>query len=132
MQGKYFYTAAVSFCFILLLNISSALDGRWTGIVTTPDGNNLDVVYNFQTDGDNLTGTAESPVGVVSIDHGKVSGNNFSFDVTVQGSVYPHKGILYTDSCGLDIDFGSTIVHTTIVRDSINKQNNFFRLFNKQ
>lgn len=119
MTRKFFYSAALSACFIFLLSITSALDGRWTGIVNTPDGNSLDVVYNFKTNGDTLTGTAQSPAGEVSIDNGKVSGNNFSFDVTVDGNVYPHKGILYTDSCGIDIDFGAgTTVHTTIVRDT--------------
>lgn len=118
MTRKFFYSAALSCCFIFLLSIAASLDGRWTGIVTTPDGNDLNVVYNFKTDGDALTGTAESPAGQVSIDNGKISGNNFSFDVTVDGVVYPHKGILYTDSCGVDIDFGDAIVHTTIVRDT--------------
>lgn len=123
MTRKFFYSAACSACFIFLLSITASLDGRWTGIVTTPDGNNLNVVYNFITNGNALTGTAESPAGQVSIDNGKVSGTNFSFDVTVDGNVYPHKGILYTDSCGIDIDFGGgTIVHTTILRDSTNKQ----------
>lgn len=118
MTRKFFYSAALSCCFIFLLSIAASLDGRWTGVVTTPDGNSLDVVYHFKTNGDTLTGTAESPAGVVNIDNGKVSGNDFSFEVTVDGNVYPHKGILYTDSCGVDIDFGSTIVHTTIVRDT--------------
>jgi hypothetical protein len=118
MTKKFLYSAALSGGLFFLLCITSALDGRWTGMIQTPDGNSLDVVYNFKTSGDTLTGTAASPAGEVSIDNGKVSGDNFSFEVTVDGNVYPHKGVLYTDSCGLDIDFGAgAIVHTTIIRD---------------
>jgi hypothetical protein len=98
--------------------VLASLDGKWTGIVKTPDGNELNVIYNFKTDGDKLTGTAESPSGVVPIDSGKVAGNTFSFQVTVDGNDYPHKGIIYGDSCGLDIDLGGQMIHTTIVRDT--------------
>lgn len=119
MKRSFFYSAVLSCGFIFLMTLSSTLDGRWTGIVKTPDGDELNVAYNFKTDGDTLTGTAESPAGQVSIDSGKISGNTFSFDVTVSGNVYPHKGILYQDSCGVDIDFGGgMMVHTTIIRDT--------------
>jgi hypothetical protein len=84
----------------------------------TPDGNDLNVFYNFKVNGDTLTGTAESPEGVVPIDSGKVAGNTFSFQVTVDGNAYPHTGKLYDDSCGIDIDFGTQWVHTTLVRDT--------------
>ncbi|MCZ2458908.1 MAG: hypothetical protein LC128_04705 [Chitinophagales bacterium] len=119
MLRKFYSVTVFSFCFVFLMTFSSSLDGRWTGAITTPDGMYLDVAYNFVTDGEELTGTADSPVGQVTIDNGKVSGNNFSFEVTVAGNIYPHKGILYQDSCGVDIDFGGGVfVHTTIHRDT--------------
>ncbi|MCC7400883.1 MAG: hypothetical protein IT214_05310 [Chitinophagaceae bacterium] len=127
MTRKLFSPALFFFCFICLLVFTSPLDGRWTGAITTPDGTYLDVAYNFITNDEKLTGTADSPVGQVSIDNGKISGNNFSFEVTVNGTVYPHKGVLYKDSCGVDIDFGSgAFIHTTIYRDTSSvKQFNF-------
>ena len=119
MRKNFFYSTAIGCCFLFLMTIASGLDGRWTGNLTTPDGDNINVAYNFKTDGNVLSGTAESPAGEVSIDNGKVSDSTFSFEVTVQGTVYPHKGILHGDSCGVDIDFGQgATVHTTIVRDT--------------
>ena len=118
MKKFFSYSIAALIGFVFIMAITPGLDGRWTGTIHVPDGNQVDVVYNFKTSGDTLTGTAESPEGVVSIDSGKVAGNTFSFQVTVDGNVYPHKGTQYGDSCGVDIDFGSQIVHTTIVRDT--------------
>lgn len=84
----------------------------------TPDGSEIPAVYNFKVEGQELSGTAESPEGVVKIDSGKVTGNTFTFQVTVDGNDYPHKGTLYDDSCTLDIDFGYQMVHTTLLRDT--------------
>jgi len=118
MKRNLFNSIAVCCCFIFLMAVVANLNGRWKGVLTTPDGTNLDVSYNFKVSGDTLTGTAESPQGVVTIDSGKVADNTFSFQVTVDGTAYPHKGKMYDDSCGIDIDFGSQWVHTTVVRDT--------------
>jgi hypothetical protein len=116
MKNKLFNPIALACCSLILMAVLADLNGKWTGTITTPDGNDLEVTYNFKVSGDTLTGTAESPAGVVTIDNGKVSGDTFSFKVTVDGNDYPHTGKVYNDSCGLDIDFGSQIVHTTLKR----------------
>ncbi|KAA9035916.1 glycoside hydrolase [Ginsengibacter hankyongi] len=118
MKRNLFNSMLVCCCFIFLMAVAANLNGRWKGVLTTPDGNNLDVSYNFKVSGDTLTGTAESPEGMVTIDSGRVEDNTFSFQVTVDGNAYPHKGKLYDDSCGIDIDFGSQWVHTTLLRDT--------------
>jgi hypothetical protein len=102
--------------FVLIVATFADLNGKWTGTIRTPDGNDIQAVYNFKVNGDTLTGTAESPEGVVTIDNGKVNGDNFSFKVTVDGVDYPHAGTVYKDSCSLDIDFGGAKVHTTLLR----------------
>jgi len=98
--------------------VVDGLTGKWKGTIKTPDGNELPVTYNFKADGDNLTGTAESPAGQVTVDNGKITGDTFTFKVTVDGNDYPHKGKIYADSCGMDIDFGGTTAHFTIKRDT--------------
>jgi len=119
MKRSFYQAIALCCCFIFLMAVVPGLDGRWVGNLKTPDGNEFNVAYNFKTDGPVLTGTAESPDGQVSIDSGKVDGNKFTFQVTVDGNVYPHSGIMYDDSCGVDIDFGGgSIVHETLVRDT--------------
>lgn len=117
MLGKFLKPAALSCAFFFAAFLAN-LEGKWTGNITTPDGSNFPVSYNFKVDGATLTGSAESSQGAATIDNGKVAGNDFSFSVKVDGTVYPHTGKFYDDSCGIDIDFGSSIVHTTILRDT--------------
>ena len=76
----------------------------------------LQVTYNFKVDGEQLTGTEESPAGVVIVDNGRVTGDAFSFKVTVDGNAYPHAGRIAADACELDIDFGGQKVHSTLGR----------------
>ena len=110
------FTGMTLLCFLIVAAIVAELSGKWTGVIKTPDGNSLQVTYNFKVDGDKLSGTAESPAGTVSIDSGKVTGDTFKFQVTVDGNAYPHTGKLYGDSCGVDIDFGGQKIHTTLTR----------------
>jgi len=98
MRRKLFNPISLTCCFFLLLAVFADLNGKWTGVIKTPDGNELQVVYNFKVAGDTL------------------KGDSFSFKVTVEGIDYPHTGKVYDDSCALDIDFGNQIVHTTLKR----------------
>jgi hypothetical protein len=117
MKRKFFNPIALACCFIIVAAFTIAdLSGKWTGVIKTPDGNDLQVTYNFTVDGDKLSGTAESPAGQVTVDNGKITGDTFTFKVTVDGNDYPHTGKMYADSCGLDIDFGGQKVHTTLKR----------------
>ena len=116
MNRKFITTTALLCCFMVCFAIVADLTGKWTGSIKTPDGNEIPVTYNFKADGNKLTGTADSPQGTVPIDDGKIDGTDFSFKVTVDGTDYPHKGKLYADSCGMDIDFGSQKAHFTIKR----------------
>lgn len=116
MNGNFLKPVALSTCF-LFISLFANLNGKWKGVLNTPNGS-IPVVYNFKINGDTLTGTAQSQQGSVNIDSGKVEGNNFSFDVTVDGTVYPHFGKVYDDSCSLNVDFGYDTVHTTLIRDT--------------
>jgi hypothetical protein len=122
MKRKLFNPIALACCFIVFAAFVIAdLNGKWIGVIKTPDGNDLQVTYNFKVDGDKLTGTGESPAGTVTIDDGKITGDAFTFKVTVDGTDYPHSGKMYADSCGLDIDFGGQKVHTTLKRAPADK-----------
>jgi hypothetical protein len=121
MKRKFFNPIALACCFIFVMAVFADLNGKWSGVIKTPDGNDLAVTYNFKVDGDKLSGTAESPAGEVTVDNGKITGDTFSFKVTVDGNDYPHTGKLYADSCGLDIDFGGQKIHTTLKRPDATK-----------
>lgn len=103
-------------CFVLVAVMFEDLNGKWTGAINTPDGQVINATYDFKVTGETLTGTAESEAGVLEIENGKVTGDDFTFSVSVDGTAYPHVGKVYKDSCGVDIDFGGTNVHTTLMR----------------
>lgn len=118
MKRKALVTAAL-LCFITVCMAAiTGLPGKWLGTVQTPDGD-VDLTYNFKLDGDKLSGTAESQGHEVTIDSGKVSGDNFTFSVTnSEGTVIPHEGKYFAtgDSCSLNLDYQGTKFHTTLKR----------------
>ena len=117
MKKKLFSSALVSFCFIFLITIAVDLNGKWRGVFQTPDGTEVEATYTFKVEGDKFSGTAESAgSGVLTIENGKISGNDFSFTLNIGGSDFLHAGKVYADSCSMDIDFSGTKVHTTIKR----------------
>jgi len=98
--------------------IIADLNGKFSGVLNAPDGNQYPLTYTFKVDGDKLTGSVDTPGGTVSIDSGKVSNDNLSFSVSVEGRPYPHTGKYYAagDSVGMDVDFGGAKAHTTLQR----------------
>lgn len=92
------------------------LTGKWTGSVEGPDGNNYPLTYNFKAEGSKLTGTAETSFGTSEIQNGKIDGNDFSFNININGMDLPHKGKYYTDSVGLDVEYNGTPMHAMLKR----------------
>ena len=108
---------AVLTCFIFLMTVAADLNGKWKGSFQIPDGTNVQATYTFKVEGDKFTGIAEAAgADPLTIENGKISGNDFSFTINLGGADFMHKGKIYTDSCSMDIDFGGTNVHTTLTR----------------
>jgi hypothetical protein len=119
MRRKILIIAALLSYFLLVMAVADGVTGKWKGIIKTPDGHGIPVVYNFKADGDKLTGTSKSPEGVLDIMDGKITGDTFSFrTIGSQGDSYYTKGKIYADSCGIDIDFGDLKVHLKVMRDT--------------
>jgi len=118
MKIKTITTTVLASCFLVCILILADLNGKFSGVLTAPDGNQYPLTYNFKIDGAKLTGSLETPQGEVPLDSGKVSGNVVVFSVTVQGTTFPNKGTYYTegDSVGMDVDFMGTKTHTTLKR----------------
>jgi hypothetical protein len=74
----------------------SKIDGRWTGKVTSPQGE-MEITYTFKVDGNKLTGIDSTSMGVIDLTNGVVDGNKFSFDVDVQDMKISHKCEYLTD-----------------------------------
>lgn len=121
MSRKLFTTAALVCCFMICLAaVAADLSGKWTGVVKTPDGQDVTLTYVMKVDGDKLTGTGEANGNTVTINEGKIIGNDFTFKITdTEGLVIPHSGKFYpeADSVSMNIDYNGAKMHTTLKRE---------------
>jgi len=79
----------------------SKINGKWIGVVSNPQGD-MELTFTFKVDGDTLTGTDSSSIGVIELTNGTVNGNDFSFDVDLQGMTINHK-CKYLDDDTIDV-----------------------------
>jgi hypothetical protein len=89
---------------------SSKINGSWKGTVSSPNGD-MELLFTFKVDGDSLSGTDESAMGVLPLLNGKVNGNEFSYDVDLGGNIISHN-------CKL-IDNNTINVKATVMENEI-------------
>jgi hypothetical protein len=118
MGRKLFTTVALLCCFTAVFAFFADVNGKWSGVLSTPDGNQFPLNYTFKTDNDKLTGTAQNPQGTVDITDGKIKGDSLSFNVEANGAKIGHSGKYFSDgdSVSLNIDFNGMKFHTTLKR----------------
>jgi hypothetical protein len=72
-------------CLVIAVFVITAaaadVSGKWNGQVPTR-GETVSATFTFKVDGDKLTGSMTGPQGEVTLDEGKVSGNQISFSTT--------------------------------------------------
>ena len=68
----------------------SKINGKWIGKVSGPQGD-MELTFTFKVEGDTLIGTDSSSIGVIELTNGIVNGNDFSFDIDLQGMKISHK-----------------------------------------
>jgi hypothetical protein len=68
----------------------SGINGIWIGLVNGPQGE-TELTFTYKVNGDTLTGTDSSSLGVIDLTNGIVNGNNFSFDVDLNGMKISHE-----------------------------------------
>jgi hypothetical protein len=91
------------------------LNGKWSGAFKTPQGD-FPVTYTFKVDSGKLTGVAESDQGSIQITDGKINGNDFSFNLDLQGNIIKNVGKFYGDSVTIDVDFSGNNLHANLKR----------------
>ena len=79
----------------------SKINGKWIGKVSGPQGE-MELNFTFKVNGDTLTGTDSSSMGVIDLKNGNVKGNEFTFDVDLQGMIINHK-CKYLDDDTIDV-----------------------------
>jgi autotransporter translocation and assembly factor TamB len=83
------------------------LNGRWKGDMKTPNGDSLEINFNFQVSGEKLTGTVANTYGEEQITEGTVKGEAISFIILAGGGQFKitYKGKVV----GEDLKFNVTI-----------------------
>ena len=83
------------------LMFAADVTGAWKGDVKGPNGDSLQLTFNFKQDGAKLTGTVNGPGGDIDISDGKVDGDKISFTVSFNGTIIQHKGAISGDQIKL-------------------------------
>ena len=105
-------------CAFVSLSYVSAQDvtGHWTGKVL----NQYDIAYDFQVNGDTLTGKDTHPDGSVSdISNGKINADSLSFDVPIQGTMTHVTGKLHDDVITLYFSVQGNDITTDLKKDEL-------------
>jgi hypothetical protein len=116
MKRKLIVCALLVLCFFVGSAAIENMNGKWTGLLKTDNGDDYTLLYNFKIDGSELTGTARTPKGVLPINDGKVTGDSFSFNVVINNLEIDHSGKFYGDSVGVDLSLGDQKAHATLKR----------------
>lgn len=118
MKRKIFITAALLCCFAVAFALVDGITGKWSGVLTAPDGNEYPLSYTLKTDNNTLTGTGQSPQGTVDLTDGKVKGDSLSFAIDVNGVKVLNSGKYFStgDSISLNIDYQGMKMHSTLKR----------------
>jgi hypothetical protein len=116
MKRKFINPSLLCMGLIICMTVLADLTGQWKGTVAMPDGSDIQLTYNLKAEGEKLTGTVVSPQGELPISDGKISGSNFTFNISIQGAAIPHAGKYYGDSVGIDIDYNGYKMHSTLKR----------------
>ena len=89
------FTAASAFA-------ASDVTGTWTTSMAGPNGDSMQITFNFKQDGAKLTGTVLGPQGdPIAISEGKVDSDKIFFIVNFNGITIKHDGIVTGDTIKL-------------------------------
>jgi len=110
MRNRIFVLSALLVAaFLAATSSASAADltGKWQGTMQSPDGQGLEINFNFKLDGEKLTGTAASSYGEEQITEGTVKGDAISFVILAGGGQFKitYKGKVV----GEDLKFTVTL-----------------------
>lgn len=93
-------------CLVATANAAD-LNGKWKGEMKTPNGDMLEINFNFQVTGEKLTGTVTNTYGEEQITEGTVKGDAISFIILAGDGQFKltYKGKVV----GEDLKFNVTI-----------------------
>jgi hypothetical protein len=90
--------------------------GKWKASAPGPDGQTMEIEFNFKVDGGKLTGNAAGPMGEMPISDGKVEDGRITFTVEAGDNKIVHKGTVSGDEMKLKVEFGERTMEMTARR----------------
>lgn len=66
--------------------------GKWKSTSTGPNGQAMELIFNFEAKNQTLTGSMEGPMGTVAISNGKINGKQITFDISFNDMSITHSG----------------------------------------
>ncbi|WP_342645060.1 hypothetical protein [Mucilaginibacter sp. CSA2-8R] len=116
MNTKIFNAIVLCICGVLFCLIAADVNGKWRGVIDY-NGRDVSVSYQFKTEGSKVTGTAETPVGVVPIEQGKLEKDMLTFKADLNGETVTHVGRVSADSINLKINYQGLDYNMVLKRD---------------
>ena len=118
MKNKTIFTTVLLFCFTVCFAMTTGLNGKWTGNAESPNGS-VEISYNFNVDGQTLTGSVQGPQGTVDLMNGTYKDSILAFDIMVGGSrgILHQSGKYYGDSIVLDFTIRSGPVRMKLLKN---------------
>ena len=106
MRNRVLVFSVIAMLACLTAANAADLSGKWKGNMTSPNGD-LEINFNFQVNGEKLTGTVTNTYGEEQITEGVVKGDAISFVVLAGGGQFKltYKGKVV----GEDLKFNVTI-----------------------
>ncbi len=102
MKRALYLSVAVIILFSAVAAFAADVTGAWSGEVKAPNGETVQLTFNFKQDGAKLTGTVAAPQSdPLDISDGKVDGDNIAFDVSFNGMIIHHDGVSKGDEIAL-------------------------------
>ena len=107
MRNHVFVFGAIVMLALMTAASATDLNGKWKGDMKTPNGESLEINFNFQVTGEKLTGTVANTYGEEQITDGTVKGDAISFVILAGGGQFKitYKG----NVVGEDLKFHVTI-----------------------
>jgi hypothetical protein len=108
--------AALALLVLAVTAFAADITGKWQASAPGPDGQTMDIVFDFKVDGEKLTGTVTGAMGEMEISEGKVDGDTISFSVAMDDFKILHTGKLEGDLLKIKVDMGERSFEMTAKR----------------
>ncbi len=116
MNTKIFNAIVLCICGVLFCLIAADVNGKWRGVIDY-NGRDVAISYEFKTEGSKVTGTAETPLGIVPIEEGKLEKDMLTFKANLNGETATHAGKLSADSINLKLNYQGLDYKVVLKRD---------------